>query len=162
MKLLIIIIFLTCAFEVNAQVNILPQNQPNTMLLYRGGIGGIIQMNIPNDTAYIFHDLNTTAIGFKEGNMYYHLPNNIGWQIMVNPISTIFGSQTASGTGSISTFAFPHHLSSVPTYANAVAKTSDAGSINYIDADETNIYIHYTVSPPAGTNNLRWYIAIRP
>jgi hypothetical protein len=66
------------------------------------------------------------------------------------------GSSISSGNGNSTVFLFPHGLGSTPVFFTAQATTAAAGDIKYVTADNTNIIIHYSLPPVAGTANLSW------
>ena len=80
--------------------------------------------------------------------------NNTGGTFSVTGFSTgsTDGVETQTGDGFTTVFNIPHGLGGVPSFFMTQANSIDAAAINYVDADSTNIIIHYLVSPPNGSN----------
>lgn len=75
-----------------------------------------------------------------------------------------FQTFVASGNGSLTTISFTHGRSGFSSLSNVIVtpRNADSAGILYADIDATNIYIYYSVAPPAGTNNLKYSITIKP
>jgi hypothetical protein len=67
------------------------------------------------------------------------------------------GNTLKSGDGSTNSFTIAHGLSGTPSYIDVDAGSTDAKGFDYIEADGTNITIHYSTAPTTGTNNLKFY-----
>jgi hypothetical protein len=67
-----------------------------------------------------------------------------------------------SGNGTNKQFMIPHNLISKPNKVVVTPGSPDASANFYVTADDTYIYVNYTIAPPAGTNNiiLYWYAEI--
>ena len=66
-------------------------------------------------------------------------------------------SATQSGDGTTKVFNIAHGLYAAPAYALATAYSTDSLGSFTTTSDATNVIITYSVAPPSGTNNLRWY-----
>lgn len=66
-------------------------------------------------------------------------------------------SATQSGNGSTTVFNIAHGLYAAPLYADAKPYTTDSLGSFTTTSDATNVILTYSVPPPSGTNNLRWY-----
>lgn len=79
-------------------------------------------------------------------------------KITPSVVTEAYGTNTQSGDGATTLFTIAHGLSSAPSYWNVQAASNDASNTNikYVEADATNITIHYYISPIIGTSNLTW------
>lgn len=70
-----------------------------------------------------------------------------------------YGRVTASGDGVATTYQIPHGLSAAPNYCNVLPSSSGASTagVRYVDADATNITVHFANVMPSGTNNITLY-----
>lgn len=66
-------------------------------------------------------------------------------------------SATQSGNASTTIFNIAHGLYVAPLYAHAEPYTTDSLGPFTTTSDATNVIITYSIPPPTGTNNLRWY-----
>ncbi|GAA3403738.1 glycosyl hydrolase family 28-related protein [Paenibacillus hodogayensis] len=66
------------------------------------------------------------------------------------------GTSTQSANASAVQFLVPHGLGSVPSYYNLLPASADASGIQYVEADSTNLIIHYSLAPSAGSSNMIW------
>jgi len=100
---------------------------------------------IPEKAQILFDNTENKFKGF-DGNDWIGLSEK--------PILT--GSYSASGDSNKTTFIIPHGITNLPSYFNAVPISEEAANIKFITADNSNIYIHYTLAPNIGNNNLSW------
>lgn len=67
-----------------------------------------------------------------------------------------FKRGTSTQSASESTYTIPHGLGASPSCYNVIPASADAAGIQYVEANATNLVIHYASAPPTGTNNLKW------
>ena len=72
------------------------------------------------------------------------------------------GPAIFSGDGSTTTFSIPHSLVQTPITYYVQKATSGLPDIDYVEADGTNLTVHFKSAPASGTDNvkLRWYASI--
>jgi len=68
------------------------------------------------------------------------------------------GTVTFNGDGVTTTFYIPHGLADTPTSYYVQKAVNGLPNIDYVEADETNLIVHFASAPPSGTNNvvLEW------
>jgi hypothetical protein len=66
------------------------------------------------------------------------------------------GRSALSASGNLLSYYIPHGLSAMPSYFNVLAGSRDAANISFVTADANYLVIHYTLPPPAGTDNLSY------
>lgn len=95
----------------------------------------------------VYQTDGTTGVYYYTGSEWTRLSNGF-----------VSGTNTQSGDGATTVFNIPHGLSTTPTYWNVQAASNDASNSNikYVEADATNIIIHYYTSPITGSSNLTW------
>lgn len=84
------------------------------------------------------------TIADTAGNITVVIPGSAGGSISFSP------------NGILTQFSIPHGLAYNPTMPMVVAASQDATDF-YITKDATNIYVRYSVAPPAGSNTLSFY-----
>lgn len=67
------------------------------------------------------------------------------------------GKYVTSGDGTTTQFTIQHGLVSTPSRVLVTPCSLDAAGTMYVTVDSTNIYVNYSVAPPAGTNNVCLY-----
>lgn len=67
------------------------------------------------------------------------------------------GNSTFSANGTTLMFTIAHGLGAAPTWIDVQAGSSNAKGFDYITSDGTNIYVYYTLAPPSGTSNVKFY-----
>ena len=78
--------------------------------------------------------------------------------VIINNNKTInSGKYVTSGDGTTTQFSIPHGLVSTPNYVVVTPCSVGAMGSLYVTVDSTNIYVNYSVAPPAGTNNVCLY-----
>ena len=65
----------------------------------------------------------------------------------------VTAARTATTNGSSTDVIIAHNLGVVPTWFSVLATNATAAGFTYVTADATNIIIHYTTAPAAGTAN---------
>jgi hypothetical protein len=70
--------------------------------------------------------------------------------------SSLTGKYIQSGDGINKEFVIPHGLGNLPSFFNVIATSAQSANISYITADANFLYIHYSVAPQVGFNNLTW------
>lgn len=78
------------------------------------------------------------------------------------PVEVKGGLATFSGDGATAVFSIPHGLSATPTVAFVQKAVAGLPDVDYVEADATNIKVHFKSPPPAGTDNVKlFYLAMR-
>lgn len=73
--------------------------------------------------------------------------------------NAVGSTETASGNDETTTFTLGHALGTVPASVTVTPLTEDASADRYItDVTPTSVTIEYSGPPPAGTDNLEWYV----
>lgn len=67
-----------------------------------------------------------------------------------------YGISTPSADGTATSFSFAHGLSSTPLLINVNSGNALSKDFSYITRDASNITVHYTLAPSAGTLNFIW------
>lgn len=97
---------------------------------------------------------SVTNIVASGGNYYKFLSNT--WNLITGSGGTINGqSVIISGDGVSTIYSIAHGLSYTPNVISAIANSSAAVGFDYVDADNTTVYFHYTIAPPFGTSNIK-------
>jgi parallel beta-helix repeat protein len=116
-----------------------------------------IAHNVLNGNGSAIVTTSSSTGTFGTGNL---IKNNIGSTTNLDPAQKT-GTSTQSGNGTTKVFNIAHGLATTPTYANAIATSSDANGQPVITKDGTNIIVTYNMAPLTGTNNLTWlWVAI--
>lgn len=69
----------------------------------------------------------------------------------------IKGNTVFNANGTSLTFSIPHGLGQNPSWIEVQAGSGNAKGFDYITSDATNIYVNYSLAPPAGTGNVKFY-----
>lgn len=112
---------------------------------------GLVIPKVGNSDLLIQPEKAQLAFDSSENKIIYY--DGLKWK----PLSGFYkGTSTQSATVYATTYSIEHRLGVTPSFFNVIATSAAAGGFRYVSADDTYIYIHYSVAPPSGTNNLSW------